>query len=132
MAQGFALSDNTFQSNGGPSFPAHLFLIAGYSDGRPRIRIRFRGAATAARRNRFGWSIRSRGSEMRPFVRVSTTSQIPLTLADELDAAGLSWRYYAAKKAPTNFGRNWSAFDAIASVRYGPDWSNVINPERKF
>lgn len=31
MASQYVLSDNTFQSNNGPSFPAHLFLIAGQS-----------------------------------------------------------------------------------------------------
>jgi phospholipase C len=130
MAQGFALSDNTFQSNSGPSFPAHLLMIAGYSDW------------AAENPNKIPWgcdggakeSVRvvdpSSGKENASVRPCFDTSQIPLTLADELDAANLSWRYYAPQeKAPTNYGRNWSAFDAIASVRYGPDWSNVINPE---
>jgi phospholipase C len=54
---------------------------------------------------------------------------MPVTLANELDAAGLSWRYYAPAEK-SNFGANWSAFDAIQSVRYGSEWStNVIAPE---
>jgi phospholipase C len=56
------------------------------------------------------------------------------TLANELDAAGVSWRYYA----PQVFGGDagglvWSAFDAIKPVRYGPDWvAHVVSPETKF
>ena len=32
MAEEYTLGDRTFQSNSGPSFPAHLYLIAGQSD----------------------------------------------------------------------------------------------------
>jgi phospholipase C len=130
MAQGFALSDNTFQSNGGPSYPAHLFLIAGYSDW------------VAENPNKSPWgcdagpdaSVRavdpSTGQESVSLTPCFSRSEIPVTMADELDGAGLSWRYYApAEHGKTSYGRNWSAFDSIESVRYGPDWSNVVAPE---
>jgi phospholipase C len=51
------------------------------------------------------------------------------TIADELDAKGLSWRYYAPAITGGDFGANWSAFDAVHNVRYGPDWVNVVSPE---
>lgn len=55
------------------------------------------------------------------------------TMADVLDAAGVSWRYYVEswnQYSPYGefSGRVWDAFDAIKSVRYGPDWKNVVNP----
>ncbi len=44
------------------------------------------------------------------------------TLGDELDAAGLTWRYYAA--APLDY---WEAYQAISHIRYGSDWHNVLS-----
>ncbi len=52
------------------------------------------------------------------------------TLGDELDAAGISWAYYAPAYGSVNAGFKWSAYDAIKHVRYGPAWTgNVISPE---
>jgi len=54
------------------------------------------------------------------------------TMRDLLDAAGVSWKYYAPYDSGKNFGIFWSAFDAIAAVRHGPEWaSNVLSPETK-
>jgi phospholipase C len=55
------------------------------------------------------------------------------TMADVLDAAGTSWKYYVMSynlNSPyANFsGEVWNAFDAIKTVRYGPDWKNVSIP----
>jgi phospholipase C len=55
------------------------------------------------------------------------------TMADVLDAAAVSWKYYVESydlKSPyLDFGgRVWDAFDAIKRVRYGPDWKNVTIP----
>jgi phospholipase C len=50
-------------------------------------------------------------------------------MADTLDAAHVSWKYYAPQ---VNYaeGRRWSPFAAIRAVRYGPDWNrNVISPQ---
>jgi phospholipase C len=51
------------------------------------------------------------------------------SIADTLDAAHVSWKYYAP---PTGtVGANvWSEFDALSRVRYGKDWKrSVISPE---
>jgi phospholipase C len=53
------------------------------------------------------------------------------TIADSLDSAQVSWRYYVEAttgKYGDFSGDVWSAFDAIKSVRYGSDWKNVVNP----
>jgi phospholipase C len=48
-------------------------------------------------------------------------------MADTLDAAGISWKYYASD---TGMGWIWSIFQAIHNVRYGPDWNtSIIHPE---
>jgi phospholipase C len=48
------------------------------------------------------------------------------TMADTLDAAGVSWKYYAPNIL---LGPAWSSFDAIQAVRYGADWAKVTSPE---
>ena len=54
------------------------------------------------------------------------------TLGDELDAAGVSWRYYTSKIDYTK-GSIWNAYQAIKQIRYGPDWkANVITPQTRF
>jgi hypothetical protein len=50
-------------------------------------------------------------------------------LADVMDAANLSWKYYAPSMAADLGGSIWSAFDAIHSIRYGKDWANISSPE---
>jgi phospholipase C len=52
------------------------------------------------------------------------------TLADELDGAGLSWRFYAGALNTT--GGLWSGLAAIRHIRFGPDWKNVISPPSQF
>ncbi len=73
----------------------------------------------------------------------------PTTLGDELDNAGLSWAFYAAKiRGGGSFGcggsRNgpdaskgrtgiWSAYQAIKHICYGPDWNaDVISQPSQF
>jgi phospholipase C len=56
------------------------------------------------------------------------------TLADLLDAKSLSWKYYAPQLFGGGLaGSYWNAFDAVSSVRYGPDWTNDVSmPETNF
>ncbi|MBV8117770.1 MAG: hypothetical protein JOZ01_07310, partial [Candidatus Eremiobacteraeota bacterium] len=56
------------------------------------------------------------------------------TLRDSLDRGEVSWKYYAPqitrKNGQTEIGALWTAFDAIAAVRYGPEWTaNISSPE---
>ncbi|HEY1656648.1 MAG TPA: alkaline phosphatase family protein [Candidatus Tumulicola sp.] len=55
------------------------------------------------------------------------------TLGDELDAAGISWKYYTASLHSRDEGNTWSAFQAVRHIRYGPDWkNNIISPQTRF
>ncbi len=73
------------------------------------------------------------------------------TLADELDAARVTWRFYAApvgySKGETPCGTSggigpdaskgrrgiWSAYQAIRHICYGPDWAkDVFSPPTRF
>jgi phospholipase C len=54
------------------------------------------------------------------------------TIADSLDAAGISWKYYT-QPLFTFGGEVWNAFDANSRVRHGPDWTrNIIEPDTKI
>ena len=49
-------------------------------------------------------------------------------MADTLDAAHVSWKFYAPSISGDWIGGAWSSFSSIKNVRYGPDWKNVITP----
>ena len=53
------------------------------------------------------------------------------TLGDEMDAAGLSWAFYAT--TVNGSGGFWSAYQAIKHIYDGPDWKkDVITPPTGF
>jgi phospholipase C len=130
MANQYVLADNMFQSNIDASFAAHQYLIAAQAGGNGTS-----GAAANIPSGRWGCDYgqgdkvdtlnadRSVGPREGPCFDYTT-------LADELDGAGLSWRYYAAPS--DNAGGNWSAYMAVNHIRNGPDWANVITPPGQF
>jgi phospholipase C len=139
MAEQYTFGDRMFQTNQGPSFPAHQFLLAGTS------------APTAssdlfAAENIYpgvgAGCIAPPGSIVKLInpAGVEATTQYPCfehaTLTDELDAKGISWRYYAP-----NGNYIWTAPDAIQHmcqpqsqagtlVCTGSAWNNVIVPPK--
>jgi len=136
MAEQYTFGDRMFQTNEGPSFPAHQFIISGTS-------------APSASSNLFvaeNMSAGNPGCTAPSFSLVmlidpkgnESSSMYPCfehaTLTDELDANNLSWRYYAA-----NLVSIWTAPDAIQHICQpqtqngqlvctGKAWSNVIIP----
>jgi phospholipase C len=131
LAREFTLADHTFASVGGPSFPAHQYLIAGTAG-----RAIDNPNRTA---NRVFWW----GCDSLPDVRVHQIgsdggpdgpSVFPCfdyrTLADVMDESRVSWRSYAP--TANDLGSIWSAFDAIHHIRYGPDWTEkVVTPQTR-
>jgi phospholipase C len=131
LARQFTLADRTFASVGGPSFPAHQYLIAGTA-GRA-IDNPNRTAADV-----FWWGCDSPSGttvrEIGPDGRADGPRVFPCfdyrTLADVMDARGVSWRSYAP--TASDLGSIWSAFDAIHHIRYGPDWNEkVVTPQTR-
>jgi phospholipase C len=127
MARRYVLADHMFQTEFGASFTAHLDLIAGTTNLTsssaevqwPTARIWGCDAAAGATTSLVNGrrKINYNGGPFPCFTQFHT-------LADNLDANGISWRYYAVA-----IGQGvWSSFDAIRGVRYGPDWKNVIHP----
>jgi phospholipase C len=125
LAQTYTLADLTFQSNSGPSYPSHQYMIAGQSAGADENPTSIDP----------GWGCDDSSSTTVGMIGpngVDSGAVFPCfdyqTIGDELDAAGISWKYYATSLGHS--GSQWSAYDAISHIRYGPDWTDkVISPE---
>jgi phospholipase C len=129
MAKNYTLMDDVFEDPTSPSFESHQHLIAGQSDNtseNPKIGNVVQNIwgcdSPAATRT----ALYNGQGDTNPGIYPCFSAPYP-TIADLLDAKGLKWKYYAPQ-----IGKNggiWSAFDAVSSVRNGPDWANVISPE---
>jgi phospholipase C len=136
MAEQYAFADNMFQSNTGPSFAAHQYLIAAtsqvgnqYADDNPY----YKNFTPIPITNAWGCddppgsfltmlNYPAGPDLVGPFPCIDNE-----TLADEIAAKGGTWREYTPQIGTA--GGSWSAFDAIKHIRYGSGWSNVITPE---
>lgn len=127
LASQYTLADRMFQSNTGPSYPAHQYLVAGQS--------------ADASENPDSTNIW--GCDSPPGTTVAVIGvhkqdkQGPFpcfdypTLADVFDQRGVTWRYYAPSYGPN--GSVWNTFDANRQVRFGSDWGvNDVTPETRF
>ncbi|MEO9169999.1 MAG: alkaline phosphatase family protein [Candidatus Baltobacteraceae bacterium] len=129
MAERYTFADRMFQSNTGPTFPAHLYLISGESD------------FTANNPNHLETTQFAWGCDSPSDARVSVIDEEGIerpgpwpcldfpTLADTALGEGVTWRYYAP--GLQSLGNIWSAFDAIRHIRYSPEWANVVSPETR-
>jgi phospholipase C len=124
-AQNFVLADNAFSSLEGPSFPNHLYAIAGQS-----------GGAINNPTSNEAWGCDSPSGTTVDVMdsQGNVTTQSPCldfqTLADSLTTAGYSWRYYSPPLGVRGF--IWNALDAISHIRMGPLWQTNILPETQF
>lgn len=125
MAQQYVLSDHTFASQLDGSFVAHQYVVAAYSS------------------RAVDYPINQWGCEGEQYDTVETltkerTMGVPIpacfenpTIADEADAAGVSWRFYAG--TPSGNGGIWSSYQADQKIYEGPDWTtHVISPPAQF
>jgi phospholipase C len=124
-ARTFVLADHAFSSMQSDSFPNHLYTVAAQSGGA----IANPGYAPGI------W-----GCDTPPNITVLVqdaqghlSNQYPCfdfpTLADSLESAGMSWKYYAPGYGKK--GYVWSALDAINHIRNTPLWtSHVVDTEQ--
>jgi phospholipase C len=128
LASRFTLADEVFQMNMGPSFAAHVNLVAAQG-GYP---LAFAGNAGKIQGlpGCLGTSKIDLVDMRTPFP--GTISQGPAcqdmqTIFDLLDAKGLDWRYYApAYGIAEHF---WSAPDYVTHIALGPDRAKLVSPE---
>jgi phospholipase C len=123
-AEHFALADHMFSSLAGPSFPNHLYTVAAQSAGAINNPDSFRWGCDADERTTVD-VMGSNGSITREYPCFELT-----TLTDRLDAAGVSWRYYAP--GPGQRGYIWSALDAVRHIRLGPQWQTRVPSFDRF
>ncbi len=115
MAEQYTFGDRMFQTNQGPSFPAHQFIISGTSaptatsnmfvaDNAQGIPNAGNNTGCTSPPSEYVYLIDPTGNE--------STTMYPCTdhptLMDEMDAKGISWRYYAPSA-----GSLWTSPNAI-------------------
>jgi phospholipase C len=138
MANRWSFSDRMFQTNQGPSYPAHQFILAGTSapsvgsnllvdDNPPNGEVADTGCIAPA--GRLVPVIDPLGN----FSSVYPCFEHP-TLTDLLDAAGHSWRYYAGSvgymwTAPTSIQHMCQpGLSGAVTTCFGPDYTDP-NPK---
>jgi phospholipase C len=125
LASNYTLADRMFQSNTGPSFPAHQYMIAGQSGmaaDDPAGGVWGCGAAADATVQTVDATTGNETGTTYPCFDYQT-------MGDLLDEKGSTWRYYAP--SPTS-DQNFliSAYQAIKHIFFGPDWNaDVMTPE---
>ncbi|HEV2738261.1 MAG TPA: alkaline phosphatase family protein, partial [Candidatus Elarobacter sp.] len=132
VAQQYAFADRMFQTNEGPSFPAHQYIVSGTSlasTSSPLLAAENPDVpgstnTTAGCDAPSGTTVAlidpATGDESQ---RAAPCFEHPV-LFDLLDAHGVSWRYYQ----PRIGAGLWYAPDAIQHIRNGPDYANVSVP----
>jgi phospholipase C len=128
-AEHFVLADRMFSSLPGPSFPNHLYAIAGQSGGAIDVPTH-----TAPGRLNWGCDADSTTTVNVLDANGNLTDPFPCfdfpTLGDALEAAGVSWSYYAPPEG--SVGYIWSAFNAISHIRFGPLWYQRVPDWSQF
>ena len=120
MAGQYVLADKYFTSHIDASFIGHQYLIAAQANHAVNLPTGL-------------WGCPGGPSDVIPTLNSDRTigQMEPVcmdyqTLGDELDAAGLTWRFY------TPLNSSWSAYQAVSHIYNGPDWTNVISPETQI
>jgi phospholipase C len=116
----YVLCDNFFSSVGGPSFPNHLFFIAGQSGGSIDNPENIRTEVRDGRKFK-SWGCDAYGENVFVFVKDDAGNltkhqscfDFP-TVPQQLSGAGVSWAYYAAM--PWQPGYFWNALNGIGPI----------------
>jgi phospholipase C len=149
MASRYTLGDDNFASNSGPSYGAHLELVAGQIAHADEVPSAMPWGCDAPK-NPPTWEYYLRYGQANPpafpaifghNVKGPNPCFTFTSIAKKLDAAKVSWRWY---KQPTpapsepqqdssgfnKYDSDWlDAFDSIKAVRYGPDEKNIVTPD---
>lgn len=139
MAEQYTLAEHMFQTQGSDSFTAHQDLIRGgtvVENEKAMIDLPNCGdcfwgcdALPHTQTHLITKTDRTFKSLTGPFPCSNKFSVNYPTLRDLLDLKAITWKYYQPPFKTPN-GKLLSAFDVIAAVRYGPEWStNVVTPQ---
>ena len=126
MAQQYVLADEMFPTEWGGSFTGHLTLVAGTDDIAQAPSEAEIDSPTAGpydcdsppgTKSSYVTSKQKVEMNKGPFPCFDQWNSI----AEVLDNAGVSWKYYATRKLDAGI---WEPFEAMRYVRYGPDWAD--------
>ena len=140
MAEQYTFGDRMFQTNQGPSFPAHQFIISGTSAPSAHSKLFAEGNPQGPSAAKVG-CLAPAGMHIEliaPSGKEIRTEDICFehpVLSDLLEAQGISWRYYAPSQ-----GWMWTAPNAIRHICQpemqdgqlnctGNSWNNVVIPQ---
>jgi len=126
MAHEWVLADKMFASQLDESFVAHQYIIAAQAQSSVDIPDLYWGCAG----NRTD-SVQTL-THLRTYGHVQRPCFDYETLGDELDQAGLTWRFYTSHYRMPTSGL-WSGYQAVKHIFHGPDWqTDVITPQKRF
>jgi len=136
LAEQYTFGDRMFQTNQGPSFPAHQFIISGTSAPTATSDMFAASNPGGVYPPGSGTGCTAPPGEIVSLVDPKgklSAAAYPCfehpTLVDFLDVAGITWRYYTPSA-----GSIWTAPNAIRHLRFGPDWAKdvVLQPTQVF
>ncbi|MFY9720162.1 MAG: alkaline phosphatase family protein [Candidatus Cybelea sp.] len=125
MASQYVLADHMFESDfDESSFVSHQYIIAGQASS--TVNVPQGGPWGCSGKAVISTITKQR--TMGPLISACLNNQ---TLGDELDTAGVSWRYYTANISAD--GGLWNAYQAIKHIYNKHDWkTDVVTPQTKF
>jgi phospholipase C len=141
MAEQYVLADAMFPTEFGGSFTGHLTLVAGTDDLKPpnQAEVDFPNGeyddCDSPKGTISSYITPNKQSPYLPGVRHPWAGPYPCftqwsTMAEDLDANNVSWKYYATKLLHAGM---WEPFEAMQYVRKGPDWDkDIIAPQTKI
>jgi phospholipase C len=131
MARRYTFGADMFETNQGPSFPAHQYILSGTSTIFDGSLLRAAESPRTRRLKNTGGCDSPRGSTVMLIDPYGNENQTTYPCFDRnslvalIDAKSLTWRYYQAGKGPGL----WHAPDAILPIFNRPDFgANVVSP----
>jgi phospholipase C len=126
MAHEFVVADNMFSSQLDESFVAHQYIIAGEASSAVDLPSSVVWGCDGGKTDTIQTLTQARG-----YGPPEVACFNHRTLGDELDDAGLAWRFYTSRIYGD--GGLWSGYQAVRHIRKGPDWKkDVLAPQTRF
>ena len=133
MAETYTFAD-VFETNQGPSFPAHQYLISGTSTIADGSVLRASENPFTPTHNPTGGCDSPAGSTVELIDEGGSENQTAYpcfsrnSLMQEIGEAGLTWRYYQQ----TSGSGLWNAVDSIQPLWNTSNYANVVSPSKQF
>jgi phospholipase C len=127
LAKQFGMAQRMFASQTGPSYPGHMFIVAGTS-----------GNQTDDPSNALIWGCDDPAGTTVPYLNARghiAGTEFPClykqaTMGNLLDRYNIPWSYYSNDLSYTLTGQEYDIstqpYDAFYKVRGGPDWQNDV------